>query len=371
LASSCSDPANPPSAAPDGGAPPATDGGDIDSFYDSYARAVCDRLFDCSLPNDDDLVLRNLFGTPQRCVELGKELLVRIGEFEQRLADAQQATIRYDRTAAAACWADLRRCGGPEEFGQIRACREMFEGSAAEGSPCRVDDDCAGDAYCANPDPSLSPTACPGVCRARKPNGATCFFAEECSASKGFAACRATEGGRQCADYAMAAAARAGQSCGLSEAGTLTPCGSGAWCDRTNTCRAALASGEACASTDDVCATGLLCQRLDGGSVCSTMQVAKNAGEACSPVSSAVCDPFLSLECVSGACALTGDGSQGSHCRSADFGQLTCQRGLGCNGTTKTCQPLAKAGEACQSNAECESHSCNGSTCNARLCSVH
>ena len=347
------------------------DGGSIDTFYDSYARAVCDRLFDCSLPRDDDLVLRNLLGTQERCLEVGTQLLVRNAEFDELLASAKQGTIRYDATAAAACWAAMRQCGAPEQLGQIGACREMFEGSGAEGSACHVDQDCAGDAYCANPADPLSPPVCPGVCRARKMSGASCSFDVECAASKGFAACRAVEAGRACTDYAIAAAARVGEACGFSDAASLTPCGSGAWCDRAGTCRAVLAVGEACASTDDVCATGSLCQQQDGGGACAIMQVAKKAGDVCDPVSSGICDPFSSLECTAGACVLTGDGAQGAHCRSSDFGQLSCQSGLMCNNTTRVCQPLAKIGEACQIAAECQSRSCIGGTCNAQRCIVH
>src|SRR6185503_5452029 len=140
----------------------------------------------------------------------------------------------------------------------------------------------------------------------------------ECTASKNFAACRTGEAGQACADYAVGAVAAAGQPCGFLDPSTSTPCGSGAWCDRSGTCRAALAAGAACTSTNDVCETGLLCQQQTTGPACATMVVAKNAGDACgTSLPSAVCDPFLSLECVAGACALTGDGSAGSHCRSS------------------------------------------------------
>jgi hypothetical protein len=357
---------------PDAGTPPPGDGGGIDAFYDTYARAICGRLFDCPRHKDDDVALRNVFGTEARCVKLGAELLRRNGEFDDVLQRVAEGTVRYDASLASACFAALRRCGAPVNLAEIGACRDMFEGQVSAGDACYADADCAGDAYCASASDATFPLVCPGMCRPRKTNGASCFFPNECAASKGFAACRSDDAGTRCVDYTLAASAPVGQPCGFLQGETLTPCGSAAWCDGTiGTCRPELMAGAACASQDDVCVVGFLCGGQDGGAVCGPMPVGKSAGDACGPASSGVCDPFLSLSCIAGTCTLTGDGAVGSPCRSTDFGQFTCQAGLACASTTHVCKPIVKAGEPCEGSAECQSRSCTGGVCNARHCDVH
>src|SRR5215471_12224480 len=111
----------------DGGAP-SSDGGGPASFYSQYASAVCAKLFDCPAPKDDDLVLRELFGTEERCNELGAELLRRIGDYDDRFASIASAWTTYDASLAAKCFAALRQCGTPVGRDDIAACREMFDG---------------------------------------------------------------------------------------------------------------------------------------------------------------------------------------------------------------------------------------------------
>jgi hypothetical protein len=368
----CNTPTETIVAPPDGGTTPPADGGGIDTFYDSHARAICGRLFECPRHTDDDVVLRNVFGTEARCVELGAELLRRNGASDDLLRLVSEGTVRYDRALASACFAALRKCGAPTDVAEIGACREMFDGSVAAGEACYVDEDCAGDAYCASAGDAPFAFVCPGICRPRKANGASCSFENECAASKGFAACRSDEAGTRCVDYSLAAPVALDQPCGFLEREALTPCGSAAWCDGARgSCRGELSAGAACTSQADVCALGFACSEADAGSVCRPMPIGKNAGDACESTSNGVCDPFLSLFCVAGACALTGDGTEGSPCRSSDLGQFTCRPGLACGSTTHVCKPIVKTGEPCEGPAQCESRSCIGGTCNARRCGVH
>jgi hypothetical protein len=346
-----------------------------DDFFAQYGAAACKRLYDCPLPNNDDLGVRNVLGTEARCNQFVPELLRRISGFGDLFAAVAAGTIHFDASRAATCFSALRSCGAPLGVNQILACREMFEGTVPTNGACYVDQDCAGDAHCATPPDAGFQRTCPGSCQPDKVAGSPCFDDRDCSASKGFADCRFSDGGSTCFDFALAPEAAATQACGFLTAGTFTPCGSGMWCDAVNTatgtCRAALGNGATCNSGDDVCTVGLGCARQDGGTTCVPISVGTKVSDPCGPNFVSVCDPFSSLECVSGACASYGDGTEGSRCSNRDLGELTCQRGLVC-GMTAVCMAPRKEGEACQRSGECASGTCGADhLCAARRCDSH
>jgi hypothetical protein len=346
-----------------------------DDFFAQYGAALCKRLFECPLPNDDDLGARNVLGSLARCNQIAPELFRRGSNYAELFAAVAAGTLRYDASRAAACFAALRLCGAPMNPDQVPDCREMFEGTVQPNGPCYVDQDCAGDAYCATPSDAGFQRICPGSCQPRRAAGAPCFDDVQCAASKGFADCIAVEGAAACLDFVLAPQAAMSQPCGLQAAGSETPCGSGLWCDAPGsgigTCVGPLGSGATCKTSDDVCALGLVCLGQDAGYSCAPTMVGRKVADSCGPSFPSVCDPFAQLECVAGACASYGDGTEGSHCSNHDLGELTCQRGLVC-GATAVCIVPHKEGEACQRASECASRACGADhLCAARRCDSH
>jgi len=346
-----------------------------DDFFAQYGAALCKRLYDCPPPNDDDLGVRNVLGSEARCNQFAPELFRRGSNYAELFAAVAAGTLRFDSSRAAACFNSLRSCGGPTNTDQILSCREMFEGTVQPDGPCYIDQECAGDAYCATPPEAGFQSICPGTCQPRRVAGGQCFDALQCAASKGFADCISSDGGAGCFDFTLAPEAAMGQPCGILAAGVETPCGSGTWCDAgrslTGKCQAPLGSGAACTSGDEVCVLGLGCVEQDGGSSCTAITTGKQVGDPCADRFPSLCDPFTSLECVAGACASYGDGAEGSRCSNHDLGEFTCQRGLVC-GAASTCMVPRKEGEACQRASECVSRACGADhLCAARRCDSH
>ena len=140
----------------------------VDNFFTQYGAAICSRLFTCPLPNDDDLGVRNVFGTEEYCNQVGPELLRRGSGLADLFTTVAAGTMHFDGARASACFAALRACGAPLNLTQIASCREMFDGAVPTGGACFVDQDCAGDAYCATPIDAGFQRTCPGSCQPLK-----------------------------------------------------------------------------------------------------------------------------------------------------------------------------------------------------------
>lgn len=86
-------------------------------------------------------------------------------------------TLTYDPALGSAC-VDAQRAAGCSIFisPPPQACRDMFTGTVAVGGACSLNEECAGDAYCAGagcPD-------VPGTCTARTGSGSACTSTEQC-----------------------------------------------------------------------------------------------------------------------------------------------------------------------------------------------
>lgn len=360
-----------------GGDGHAVSGGIIESdddFLAAMSQGYCARLFRCSESGDDFMTARLLLKTPAAC-----EAKVRaLGDEPERLDLQQQlaaGTLRLDSATAAQCVAELSECNGPNSFNE-GSCREVYEGKVAGGGDCRRSEDCGGDAYCE------SNGACPGQCHPRKAAGEPCEQSRDCAHTPGSAVfCDQDADKPVCRTLTAAPQAALGAPCTrrLHGSDTWIRCQDELWCAADPSlaedapqgrCQAPLQPGKPCADGDDVCVDGV-CD--SGTGVCVQPVLVSKVGEACDKTKLQICDPTLGLFCnTSGTCDGSGDGSEGSSCFTGDF-QRGCAKGLYCarSGESRqgTCSKLLAAGAACQSGAECASHSCE-STCLERFCAL-
>lgn len=210
----------------------------------------------------------------------------------------------------------------------IRACDPVVRGTVAEGDPCQVDAQCAGDAFC---DTSAGGTC--GVCAERKANGASCSGDDdECA-------------GRRCsAAGACRDVGQVGDGCNDDD-----DCAGALRCSpSTDLCEVAPAwsVGDACQPNTSDCGfpgTDLFC---DGSS--NTCQQFADIGEACAGgvatcnfVKYEVCD-----ENGTGLCRAPVTSAEGGACNM--FSGVKCQDGLTCSQpfTGGTCVDPAP-GSAC------------------------
>src|SRR5260221_1849919 len=105
-------------------------------FWKDVAIATCDQFWRCTYPDDDQLLMKIVMGTRQRCEQL--ELQVLVTDYRVRtLIDAVlSGTIRYRPERASACLDAIRVCGTGARFTEFATCREVFDGSVATGGAC-------------------------------------------------------------------------------------------------------------------------------------------------------------------------------------------------------------------------------------------
>jgi hypothetical protein len=276
-----------------------------------------------------------------------------------------------DSAAVQACLEASGECG---PSGSDFACPEVIEGTVPAGGPCRLREECEGDAYC-----DLSTGACPGVCTPRHAVGMPCDSSDECSGGSVFGYCDSNgEQPAVCAERVFTQARGEGDACNLS-GHDVALCPPGLFCDvppddtsdsTLGTCQRAIALGAACDDPDDVCVAGALCQGVDRVRTCQNV-VRLELGDPCrardenDPPS--FCDPFDGLTCGEAVCEATGDGTAGSRCDTTDFGDLLpCDPGLYCDLDSDTCEPLRAAGAACDQDRSCVSGSCDQDTLTCR-----
>src|SRR5258708_14134437 len=127
---------------PDAGGPPEVQAGEasvpifgdaapvgVDDFFAQYGAALCNRLYGCPLPNNDDLGIRNVLGSEVRCNQVLPELLRRATAFGNLFAAVGAGTLHFDASRAAPCFTAIRSCGAPLRPDQILPCRQMIEGN--------------------------------------------------------------------------------------------------------------------------------------------------------------------------------------------------------------------------------------------------
>lgn len=352
----------------------------IDALPTETADAYCDLLLNCLGGGDDTAGIRLLLADPLQCRDFVRRAFLQQGDFGDLIEQVRGGTVMYDGAAAGACLAEVgRTCAAILSGGSpFESCATVFTGTVAEGGSCFIDEECAGDTHC---DHGMSfPEACPGVCRPRVALGEVCFGSDECSREgvSGAVGCEWDEAtmSSRCLEVRAEADAGEGQPCGLvsqtSTTQTIRACARGLWCTADESsmgvCRAPIAAGAACTSSDEVCVDGHFC----AGGVCRAVTIVRTAGQACDEATLTVCDPLARLACVAGTCQSTGSGTAGSMCGTGDLIEvISCNEGLVCHRDTMTCGAPKPAGAACETGIECDSGDCDSSTmtCRARRCS--
>ena len=242
----------------------------FEEFKATFISTLCDVTFRCT-PGDGpgSTVLRRNAVSADECP-------ARLQMFADQLEDSVNAgKATYDADAAAACLVKMRGSCGVLESGDP-ACEEGFVGTVALGAACTSDNDCVGDAYCAD---RTGGWECPGVCTAP-----TLELGDDCSAdgdackaagATGRVLCYADEvrETRTCLERRAASDAALGATCGVisTEAfvQTYASCEAGLWC-QDHVCAAPLAADAACSDSDDVCVEGRFCH----GRACVALTVA-------------------------------------------------------------------------------------------------
>lgn len=359
------------------------DGGElaglVHDFIDAEWGALCHAMFTCVQRSGDDIANVALLGTEQRCTDLltttrslnlgGDDLAARV----------QAGTVTFLPGKVAACLAAVSSCG---VVGSVplttKACRDVFEGAVPLGQSCERSEQCAGDAVCAVVD------TCPGTCAARPGLDAPCDSTSDCD-TDGTVVCDRrvldVDGKGACHEPVVHDAANEGDACDRSPNATLefTPCAAGLFCDGadddgTGLCHAPLAADAACDFDGDVCVNGHWC--LDQVS-CKAYTIAREVGATCNPDELVYCDPIAQLTCDAGACALIGDGHEGSNCNGLDLSEFhTCDPELNCAsqgeggmGPIETCEAPHPGSQPCDNDRDCASGSCQpDGTCATDYC---
>ncbi len=262
-------------------------------------------------------------------------------------AAVEAGTVQFDEEKAADCLDQYEglACGDdqPEDL-----CRSVVTGTVAEGQPCNITEECAGDdSFC------VVGNACPGRCAHR---------------------------------------AALGESC------EDRPCLDDLYCDfNDGRCKTPVGEGESCVEAD--CAEGLVCKGPEG--ICRARDDSrKQAGESCD--FSTRCADGLTCALKEGAMTFdlecTARAASGGACRRSitpfcpddEFCELdeerengtckpvarenescvtaACARLLVCvrvGETEEICATPKNNGEACRGDEECFSDTCVGGTCQA------
>lgn len=371
----------------------------FEELIDSLGAASCNRIFACLPQHDEEGEAQLMFERRQTCQSYMTRQLYQDGLIRELLARTEDGSLSYDANAGAALMRAWSSCSYIRDRYRF-AMSDVLEGNVPVGSPCWIDEECAGDAYCgssgggaaSSPEPS-----CPGQCQLKQQHGDACS-AGRCSSATGFSACLfdldqpIPDAGASvfdrdfiCRPLPLAPAADIGQPCTTYDysAESFVPCKDGLWCARVDDelshqglCRPPIPPGGPCVDQDDVCAEGTCSP--DG--VCRAATVVRELGDACRDEDHGiVCSPEQGLHCSDDSvCVASGDGSEGSPCGTGRF-RPDCAPGLYCEreqlpdfgGLTNSgiCRRLRPAGEPCERDEQCVSYTCDG-TCSSRYCSL-
>lgn len=333
----------------DGAEAGAGGGVEVDDLPAEMAQAVCAAAEDC-LGSSLERFVRG-----HDCVTLMRNRL-EDSSFPNLRDAIEDGRVAYDGESMRSCL-DAMAASGCDALGTGRpdACERALEGTVEDGSPCGVDEECVGDAFC-----DRSGAVCPGTCAARREEGSVCREDRHCQA------------GLVCFDVGECVRpGGAGEPCS-------PRCAPGLECvgpDReSGTCRtvsevATAREGEAC---DPLLETGTLCEE---GLSCVLVSLAGDGGWECRPRvgSGAPCQWASPSQCPSGEyCAGTNlsadvlDGTcaplprEGEAC--ADDGAPSCAPGHACV-TGSVCRLVQRNGGGCMVDDECYSGSCQSGAC--------
>ncbi len=346
----------------------------IEQYAAVMARVECARFFACE-PDNTRAQWRAVFGAYERCLAHDDELPgAPSAERQRRLVS--MGLRRYDGAAARRCLDALRGsvCAAPA------VCAEVFTGAVVEGGECRLPDQCAGDAYCAQRAPD-GRYQCPGRCTARAAVGGQCLYGDSgmCSprGAAGPVACqydqtlRGTPNPYRCVVVTPTGApVAAGEVCydPAASGARQLPCVDGYDCrwvttgdagtTRVMRCQLPPVAGEICSGR---CGDGSVCA-FDQSVFQQRCQRVGIQGEGARCVQgnqgSESCDVLAGLDCVAGRCQRVGTGAEGSVCFSSRYGVDNCAKGLYCSAATLTCQRRKADGVPCRGADECQSREC-------------
>ncbi|MFO0653286.1 MAG: hypothetical protein U0326_44105 [Polyangiales bacterium] len=338
----------------------------IDTFPAAYYRALCDSLFRCPTVGDNGAavaLLENASTCAARVPALG------VAGMSDMASLVRGGTIRFDGAAASECLTRVGTSCARNDAELATLCRRAFTGTVAVGGACWRSEECAS-GWC---DHGTGTRMCPGACRAPLGTGAACTSDRQCMGwETGAAGCVSG----MCAAVSMGAAAGEGQRCGVipGTPASRVDCATGLACVN-DMCRRVIAAGAPC-TTSDACAAGTVCAPTVGTTTrtCAAPSalVRSATGGMCSADgrTAPLCNPLAHLECnAMNTCATLGDGAMGSRCIPGnDLLAATCNEGLRCDQTSRTCVPRAATGAACTRNSDCLSNECEGDRCLAHVC---
>lgn len=330
-------------------------------LYESWASTFCDVLVSCPV-TDDDMVFFKLLATADKtaCRSFVGRLFDqrRPEEHIEKLIAAQRIIYHGDKFGACL---GAARSACSVELDEVSACDAVMEGTVATDGACWVDQECAGDAHCAQSD-----SDCVGACQPRPKRGEACSFSD-CSQTEGPSACG---GASTCVPLVTVENVAAGAPCGTDWADsevTRRHCAAGHYCDYdfgsdASSCVAYAKLGEACGSDGSRCALGLICAGTSDGKTCQAVTVATSVGASCNETDPAQpfvgCNVFNRLTCDGGTCTALGNGGLGSRCAAGIDLEGICDYGTYCDEASAVCAAPKADGASCDTGAECASGVC-------------
>jgi hypothetical protein len=367
--------------------PPTTLEETIEQERAAVSEAICELVFTCEPSQLSDLIdLRFLFASKEECVT--HFVLEASGEefYAERRLLLDTGRASFDVAQAQSCvsgWRDALSqvdmiCQDLSALTTLdTACDAYLQGTVAQGDPCVLDGECAGDedVYC-----TLSgDDTCSGVCDSYGPSCAQeCEGDTYCDEDKSECVAYAAQGedciGARCAsdlycDFDIADPVCAPLNA-LGEACELFTCQEGLYCDEdSSVCATQKQEGEACTDfgqcSDDTFCDENVCS--SGGGFDFTFTVAQ-AGEPCLDMGDdaiAVCAEGLyctditydeGADVEQGTCSATPK-MVGEDC----YYEYECGPGLDCDGETEKCiAPGALPdGMACKDDSQCASFYCD------------
>jgi hypothetical protein len=345
----------------------ACDGGvAIEDFPAENAEVVCTLLQDC-IPSD----LAGGADSFTNCtIDVEGSTLAALPNYEDLIA---RGVIDYDASAAADCIAATRDLGCDVTVSVTpAACELIFNGTTAIGSPCSLDDECAGEAFCAGANcPSTA-----GVCTERRPSGDDCTSDGQCVSGL------ACEAGTCRAPASMSGGACGGPgglNCPLDEVCVGDNDATAGTCQTIESLRTG-GEGDTCdpLTGESLCEAGLACALVGASATGMAMFECRpraSAGAACNLAIPNHCPDNQYCAGISLTQPPDFDGTctalplEGDDCLESE----ACASGLECvmNGEAATCTRLRDNGEACEVAGQCFSGSCVSGTCSApELCTI-
>jgi hypothetical protein len=311
----------------------------VENLPARQAAALCDLFLRCGVATDEALCAGNLWSTFTITAEYQPDVASLPAAIERgsviyhdEQLEACLAGIRETECTTTAFWQLFEGALGPD-------CRQVFEGTLAEGQPCWLDQQCVSGSceimWC-------DVACCEGVCG---PASATAAIGESCA----YAECAE---GAYCGTSACVARQPSGAACTPPEGDVVSEeCIEGTVCDPnadgTATCRPLPALGEPCVAGQ--CAdVGASCDYMMG--ICTKIHA---EGETCDPSGYGTCGLGLRCDPDRKSCEQT---VAGGPCSIGIFG-YDCAPRTYCQDFT--CESQKANGEPCEFAPACESLYCD------------